>query len=180
MRCLSRADPPTGVGVIGGIGGIGGISIIVPSLGQSPWQEEVLAGDSAAGLAAYEKWRSGRAEEIAKGSRLAFDIFSPSETTQPPQGSSEEIGIAEIARPAGRSFGSHFGTLVHAVLRDIDFGAGREAVEAQVELQSRIMGARDDERQAAVEAVVVSEARVSIDRAWRRASDSPGGLGYRL
>lgn len=43
MRSLSRADPPTGVGVIGGIGGIGGISIIVPSLGQSPWQEEVLA-----------------------------------------------------------------------------------------------------------------------------------------
>ena len=128
-------------------------------------QEEVLAGDSAAGLAAYEQWRSGRADEIAKGSRLAFDIFSPSETTQPPQGSTEEIGIAEIARPAGRSFGSHFGTLVHAVLRDIDFGASREAVEAQVELQSRIMGARDDERQAAVEAVVAALAHPLLQAA---------------
>ena len=119
-------------------------------------QEEVLAGESPASLIAYELWRAARTEEIAKGGRLAFDIFSPSETTQPPQGPIDGIRFAEVARPAGRSFGSHFGTLVHAVLRDIDFAATREAIDAQVELQARITGTVEEESRAAADAVAAA------------------------
>ena len=119
-------------------------------------QEEVLADESTASLDAYEQWRGTRAAGIARGSRVAFDIFSPSETTQPPAGADEEIGVAEVARPVGRAFGSRFGSLVHAVLRDVDFAASRETVEAQVELQGRITGMPDEEREAAIEAVTAA------------------------
>ncbi len=128
-------------------------------------QEEVLADESPASLIAYEQWRAARNEEIAKGSLLAFDIFSPSETTQPPQGSSGEIGFAEVDRPAGRAFGSHFGTLVHAVLRDINFGAEREAIDSQVELQARITGAGEEESRAAADAVAAALAHPLLEAA---------------
>jgi ATP-dependent exoDNAse (exonuclease V) beta subunit len=132
-------------------------------------QEEVLADESPASLATYEQWRTARTEEIAKGGRLAFDIFSPSETTQPPQGSIEEISVAEVARPAGRALGSHFGSLVHAVLRDIDFAATREAIEAQVDLQARIGAVMDEERLAAADAVAAALAHPLLDAARRAA-----------
>jgi ATP-dependent exoDNAse (exonuclease V) beta subunit len=119
-------------------------------------QEEVLSDESPASLTAYEEWRTARAAEIEKGRRLAFDIFTPSETTQPPQGPLGEIGIAEVTRPAGRAFGSRFGTLVHAVMRDVDFAATRETIEAQIELHARITGPLDDERKAAVDAVTAA------------------------
>ena len=132
-------------------------------------QEEVLADESPASLNAYRQWRQTRGEEIAKGARLAFDIFSPSETTQPPSGAAEEIGVAEVARPAGRSFGSRFGTLVHAVLRDIDFAATRETIEAQVELLARIGGTTEEERQAAAQAVAAALTHPLLESARRAA-----------
>jgi ATP-dependent exoDNAse (exonuclease V) beta subunit len=132
-------------------------------------QEEVLADESPASLAAYQQWRQARDSEIAQGSRPAFDIFTPSETSQPPPDSTEEITVAEVARPAGRAFGARFGMLVHAVLRDIDFSATRETIEGQVELQARLTGVLEDERRAAVDAVVAALAHPLLDGARRAA-----------
>ena len=130
-------------------------------------QEEVLSGEAPASLTTYDQWRAAREAEIAQGIRPSFDIFTPSETSQPPQGPAAGVGIAEVPRPAGRAFGSRFGTLVHAVMRDVDLGATREAVEAQIELHARITGPLDEERKAAVEAVTAALAHPLLDAARR-------------
>ncbi|MCC6536555.1 MAG: UvrD-helicase domain-containing protein [Bryobacterales bacterium] len=121
-------------------------------------QEEVLAGDEeGASLAAYEAWRARRETVAASGAVPAFTIFSPSEAIEAPPGTVQvDVAEARVAAASPRTFGSHFGVLLHVVMRDIDFRASRDAIEAQVELQGRIMGAPDEERAAAVEAVAAA------------------------
>ena len=122
-------------------------------------QEEILApgAGSAGSLAAFEAWSSERDQVSLRGRLPSFDIFTPSETNEPPPEASRlEVGVAEVVRPLTRPFGPRFGSLIHAVLRDIAWDAARDTVEAQVELQGRVFGAGGEERQAAVEAVAAA------------------------
>ena len=54
-----------------------------------------------------------------------------------------------VARPTG----PRFGTLVHAILATVALDAGRDAIAAVAVLQARILGAPDEETEAATHLV---------------------------
>jgi ATP-dependent exoDNAse (exonuclease V) beta subunit len=131
-------------------------------------QKEILTRDEG-GFDHYRAWQQTRNEVLQQAARPRFDVFTGSETDQPPPGAPEPVSILS-ARPVGataRPGGRRFGTLVHSVLRDVPFGlATSEVVSPICELHAKILGATEDESAAAIESVldalghpVIQEAR---------------------
>jgi ATP-dependent exoDNAse (exonuclease V) beta subunit len=58
----------------------------------------------------------------------------------------EMVEQGDLARPGGR----RFGTLVHAILATIDLDAGAEAIQASAAINGRLVGATEEEVQAAI------------------------------
>jgi ATP-dependent helicase/nuclease subunit A len=115
-----------------------------------PWHT-MLNGDGGPSLEAYESWSTHRAGLIESGSRPTLDVFSPSEVTESPSGFECDVVMETAARDLARPAGRRFGSLVHAVLRDalFDGSAARQIAESQ----ARISGAPTEETEAAIEAV---------------------------
>ncbi|MBI3474076.1 MAG: UvrD-helicase domain-containing protein [Candidatus Solibacter usitatus] len=121
-------------------------------------QEEILAEDSVGeagqSILRYQQWRERRAKIVEQGSRPRFQPFRASEAAGLPPGWTPKTQVAEAARPIKRPSGRRFGTLVHAVLRDIALDpADREACLALVRIQGRVLGSSEEEIAAAAEAV---------------------------
>jgi ATP-dependent exoDNAse (exonuclease V) beta subunit len=135
-------------------------------------QQEILAEKPAArvqqGVDRYQQWRLTRQDTLQRGERMQFDIFTPSEAPEGPLGFTCDVSVEIAARSEGRPFGPRFGTLVHAALRDSSLDADRAGVTALVQVHSRLLGAPEEERDAAIEVVasalehpVVRRARVA-------------------
>ena len=112
-------------------------------------QEELLKDDGGASSAAYHAWREQRAKIIEAASRPEFAVFlasqAPDAPPDPVLGRSRR-GEACLARgPTGR----RFGTLVHAVLRDVPLDADRATIRQWAQLNARIVGAPAEEIEAA-------------------------------
>jgi ATP-dependent exoDNAse (exonuclease V) beta subunit len=73
----------------------------------------------------------------------------------------ETVDAVRTGRPSGR----RFGTLVHAVLAEVDLRAGAEEVARTTALQGRIVGASEDEVAAAARAVGAALAHPLVARA---------------
>jgi ATP-dependent helicase/nuclease subunit A len=58
----------------------------------------------------------------------------------------ETLHRGELERPSGRRFGA----LVHVLLATLDFDAGADAIETSATINGRLVGATDDEIQAAI------------------------------
>jgi ATP-dependent exoDNAse (exonuclease V) beta subunit len=128
-------------------------------------QKEILADDGGASLAAYREWQQQRAEVLRQGVRPRFDVFLASQAVDSPPGIPAEADFESTSRAEGRPGGRRFGTLVHAVLRDVALNARRESVEVSAALNARILGAPDEERDAARAAVEACLAHPLLDRA---------------
>jgi ATP-dependent exoDNAse (exonuclease V) beta subunit len=70
-------------------------------------------------------------------------------------------GASGVARPTG----PRFGTLVHAVLATVPLDAGRDAIAEVAALQARILGAQDEETEAATVLVEAALAHPLLVRA---------------
>lgn len=120
-------------------------------------QESILAPDDGASLAAYREWQRERAELIATGAKPQFDIFIASQTTEIPPGDPIAVTIERVAKVDGRPGGQRFGTLMHAVMRDVPLAATlereSEKISQLVRLHARTLGASDDEIAAARSAI---------------------------
>lgn len=81
-----------------------------------------------------------------------------------------EIGfeLTSIER-RGRPRGNRFGTLVHAVLAEVDLEAARPEIAAVAEAQARMLGATAEELDAAVESAMAALAYPMLRRAAARA-----------
>src|SRR6185312_1741602 len=148
-----------------------------PSIGLA--QEKILTedteGHAEAARAHWESWRSVRAQIIERGSIPSLAIQTATERARSAVAvpGSDDVTIIDARWPGPRPGGAQFGTLVHAVLATVDFGADREAVAAHAGIYSRLLGAADEARDAAVE-VVAAALRHSLLR--RAASASTRGL----
>jgi ATP-dependent helicase/nuclease subunit A len=124
----------------------------------------ILKEDEGASQVAYRQWEEARAEAIHAGSRPRFEVFVASQSKEsPPDAVPVEYVSARAAgeRPSGR----RFGTLVHEILRDAPLEATDAEVQRLAALNARILGAPEEERQAAGAAVIRALAHPLIARA---------------
>ena len=121
---------------------------VEPSVGLR--QEEILAGGSPDSLRAYQAWLAARAETLKQGGIATFEISTPTDLTEPPEGFWIEVPVVEVEREPNRPKGPRFGTLVHAILHDVDFAD--PDTEGLAHLHGRLTGAGQQEILAAAQA----------------------------
>ena len=123
--------------------------------------------DEQGGLDAYEAWARQRRADIAVAGRPS--IIAESVTAMAVRGeltAARPVAIEKTgANGSARPVGARFGTLVHAVLAEIDYGADGAAIAVMTRLWARMVGASAAEQSAAVEAVRVALAHPLMKRA---------------
>lgn len=133
-------------------------------------QQRILAADeggvaSDASTDAHAAWQARRAAALASGSAPSLRVRSVSEVAMESAPSTpvpvESTTDDRTARPHGR----RFGTLVHAVLAEVDLGAGADDVQRAAALAGRLLGAPDDEIAAAMRATRAALAHPLLRRA---------------
>jgi ATP-dependent exoDNAse (exonuclease V) beta subunit len=127
-------------------------------------QHEMLVNDNG-GLAAYRAWAVDRERILAEAVLPEHDVFVASRAEEePPQKIAvqfESTGAVHKPRPSGR----RFGTLVHAVMRDVALQTEAEAIAKFVRLHAKIFGATEEEIEAAEAAVAAALAHPLLRRA---------------
>jgi len=125
--------------------------------------EKLLAEDGGASLAAYRDWQRERATLIESAGQPQFRIFRASDAPEPP-GDPIPVRVESVAKVQGRPGGRRFGTLMHAVLRDVPFDGTRDMIAKLVELHARSIGAPADEIAAARSAIEAALAHPLMTR----------------
>jgi ATP-dependent helicase/nuclease subunit A len=132
---------------------------------------------SSAGLRQYEEWKARRDRTREAGARPEFEVFTPSEAAEAPAHFQARVEVEILPKPAARPQGPRFGTLVHAILRDVDLGAaaladdqgvridGREDIARLAQVHGRVLGSPPEEVEAAVEAVSAAVGHPLLGRA---------------
>ena len=77
------------------------------------------------------------------------------------------VAVVEIAREGKRPRGRRFGILVHALLSGVGLDDDAETIAGHAQAQARLLGATDEERDAAAAAVIAALAHPLIRRAAR-------------
>jgi ATP-dependent exoDNAse (exonuclease V) beta subunit len=128
-------------------------------------QEGLLKDDGGSSSTAYHAWQEQRAKTIAAGSRPEFAVFLASQAPDAPLDPVvvESVTTGLQAGPAGR----RFGTLVHAILRDVPLDANRAIIRQWAQLNARIVGAPPEEIEAACSRVEAALDHPLLDRARR-------------
>ncbi|MEE8587342.1 MAG: UvrD-helicase domain-containing protein, partial [Acidobacteriota bacterium] len=120
-------------------------------------QEQILAEDkggkaSQEGMHRYLEWKRRRREAVEAGRRPKFEVFTASEVEEPPSWKFD-IRLEMVQREEPRPSGKRFGTLVHTLLRDVDWKADEASIERLARLHARVLGADNREVRSAVRAV---------------------------
>jgi ATP-dependent exoDNAse (exonuclease V) beta subunit len=110
--------------------------------------------DVAADRQRYETWKQGR-EELKIRAALpsmrvvtATEYVKQSDTAMPERGDAVAV-VDTRGREKSRPGGRRFGILVHALLAAVPLDASREVVRDLAALHARVLGASDEERDAA-------------------------------
>lgn len=131
--------------------------------------EEIFASGpnsrAAEGIAAYREWKARRATLIAQGSRPRHEIFAVTQAAEAPPDFEFPLELVAIERSERRPSGRRFGTLVHAVLRDVALDGARTDIDAMAAVHARVLGAPPEETEAAAEAVARALAHPLLARA---------------
>ncbi|HLY36733.1 MAG TPA: PD-(D/E)XK nuclease family protein, partial [Candidatus Binatia bacterium] len=116
------------------------------------------------GVQAHAAWQAERTRVRAEGVAPTFHVTTATEraATGAPAG---EVTVESVEPQRARPHGKRFGTLVHAVLAAVALDADRAAVAAVATLETRLLGATDDETDAAVDTVVAALAHPLLRRA---------------
>jgi ATP-dependent exoDNAse (exonuclease V) beta subunit len=125
---------------------------VEPSVGLK--QEEVLAGGSSDSLKAYHAWQERRRETLAQGGIATYQISTPTELIEAPEGFWIDVPVVEVDREPDRPKGPRFGTLVHSILHDVDLAD--PDVNSVAGLHGRLMGADPEEVSAAARAAAAA------------------------
>jgi ATP-dependent helicase/nuclease subunit A len=129
----------------------------------------VLDGDQKR----YEEWERARDAAREQGTRPSLVVQTVTEVARRRAEEDEleaEVTVVDATSSLPRPAGPRFGTLVHAVLATVALDATRDAVEAVASLQSRILGATDEETAAAATLVASALSHPLLARAreaWR-------------
>jgi ATP-dependent helicase/nuclease subunit A len=121
-------------------------------------QEQFLAKDDAgealAGIERYERWQKEIETAIEAGSIASMFPMRASDAAIPPENYRALIDEMKLPRASERPSGRRFGTLVHAILRDVPLDADRATIDELSEVHGRVLGADLSEIHAAVLPVV--------------------------
>ncbi len=123
------------------------------------------SGVAGTDVARYEAWRAEREHLRKAGERRSFVVETVTELARGEAGFEVDIEILTVPRSGERPGGVRFGTLVHAVLRDVDFAADEDSVRALAEMHGRMLDATEEEIDAASDAVVQALAHPLMRRA---------------
>ncbi len=130
-------------------------------------QEEILKGDpnekESASLIAYREWKAQREQVNIAGEEKEFDVFTATEALEPPRDFSIEVKFEAVKKAAARSAGPRFGTLVHAILRDVPLDGTN--IEQLSKVHGRVLGATDREIEHAAAAVAAALKHPLLERA---------------
>jgi ATP-dependent exoDNAse (exonuclease V) beta subunit len=133
-------------------------------------QEDILAPEPAAraaeGIARYKDWQTERDRTLRSAQTPAFRIVSPTDGLESPPES--EVGQRLALQRAPGPFptaprGRAFGTLVHAILRDLDLQGSPAQIAALARVHARVM--KSDQAAEAVAAVEAAWAHPLLVRA---------------
>ena len=128
-------------------------------------QEDLLKDDKGASAAAYEAWREQRAGILASASHPEFSVFLASQATDsPPDAVVVDASGPRNSSPDGPA-GRRFGTLVHAILRDVPLDADGATIRRWAQLNARIVGSSPEEIEAAIPRVEAALAHPLLNRA---------------
>jgi ATP-dependent exoDNAse (exonuclease V) beta subunit len=142
----------------------------------------------------YAAWKTAREAVLAQASQPSIRVqtvttlaakgaanlsLGPGETEGLPESHAARarppIDVEIVERGEGeRPGGRRFGTLIHAILATIDLDAGAEAIQASAAINGRLVGATEEEIQAAVGTVGAALGHSILRRA--AASAAKGGL----
>jgi ATP-dependent exoDNAse (exonuclease V) beta subunit len=132
-------------------------------------QKEVLQERGGSGpsesLQRHEAWRARREAVLRVGTAMTVEPFTASEAAAAPPEFECEVRLEAVARAASRPAGPRFGALVHEVLREAALAAGETEIRAAARVRGRVLGAREEEIEAAVEAVRAALAHPLLERA---------------
>lgn len=131
-------------------------------------QEDILAPEPAAraaeGIARYREWSDQRLQAIEAGQRPTFRIVSPTDGLEDPP-VRRAVRVESVAASAKRPGGRRFGTLLHAILRDLDLSGTPQQIEALAKVHARLLNAPREEAEAAARAAEAVWAHPLLERA---------------
>ncbi len=158
------------LGVEGNLG-LRSDKILKGILGQED-ESTASAGEDAVGsdavgddVARYEAWREHRDQLLEAGQEPELDVTTVTELATGEASFQVDVELETVPRDSGRPAGLRFGTLVHTMLRDVDFGAGEGQVRALAKMHGRMLDAPDDEVAAAATSVTRTLAHSLLRRA---------------
>ncbi len=130
-------------------------------------QEELLADGPYASesIAKYSAWQQQRMRALERGGKLSIDIITASTAERGPQDVPCDVELIELTKQRKRPSGKRFGTLVHAILQDVEFSANEADIKALAAVHSRVFGASDKEKSAAIQASLAALAHPIFARA---------------
>jgi ATP-dependent exoDNAse (exonuclease V) beta subunit len=146
-------------------------------------QQRILEADAgevhaAEGIQAHERWQASRSQALESGAKPSIavqSVTSLAAARAESDGSGGAVAVEEVTLDRrGRPGGKRFGILVHAVLAAVDLDADEPAVRAAARAQGRLVGASDEEVDAAAVAARAALAHPLLRRA--AASAAIGGL----
>ena len=93
---------------------------------------------------------------MARGSQPSLRVRTATEwaaMSERPEETARDVQVLDLSPGVRRPAGPRFGSLVHAVLASVPLDAGPDRILATTRLQARILGATEEEAQAAFSAV---------------------------
>lgn len=136
-------------------------------------REEILVedkdGQDTEGVRRYNDWKTSRQRSVERGLTASLDVFLATDAVEPPPGYSNRVQVERVRREGPRPKGARFGSLVHLVLRDVEFTAPPDSIERIARTHARLLDATGEEVEAAAHAVTAALQHPLLERA-RRAS----------
>jgi len=126
--------------------------------------EKLLADDGGVSLSAYREWQRERAALLESAAQPRFRIVRMSEAKDAPR-DPIPVAVESVAKKQARPGGRRFGTLMHAVLRDVPFDSSGDNIAKLVALNARAIGAPIEEIDAARFAIEAALAHPLLTRA---------------
>jgi hypothetical protein len=129
-------------------------------------QEDLLSeGPSAAeAVESHERWLADRARLIERGQVPSVEQFTAWDAAAAPE-NAREVHKAATPRAGKGPGGKRYGTLVHAVLRDLPLDSPASVIQGAVEIRGRALGCSKREMEAATAAVAAAWSHALLESA---------------
>jgi len=129
-----------------------------------PTSDEIVDADSRR----FTDWKTRHDAMLAEGATPSRRVMTTTAYVRPEPEAEEpvehpdptldpeaaRVEVVELPVEEGRPSGARFGALVHAALATVPLDADRDVVDEHVALAARVLGALDEERKPAREAIV--------------------------